>query len=206
MAPVFLAALVLGLSCHWHISVPCGPRTEMARVFLATLVLGLSCHWYFSVPCGPRTEMACQNIDHCGPRTTMDIVYGMVLGLRCHFRWCHAGPKATIVVLGTISQVRTTMAISHSGPRTRRAGPDGLVLWHRVGRGLTTNMRFYRMSWTSGACDGIPSKLTHVILHVWLGVSALPRPVVDRGHIEIEQVFFFAHLYFSIMGMCIGDG
>ena len=56
------------------------------------------------------TEMARQNIDHCGPRTMMNRVYGMILGLRCHFCLCQSGP--TIVVLGTISQVRTTATLA----------------------------------------------------------------------------------------------
>ena len=86
MTDVFLSTPVLGPSCHWHMSVLCGPRTEMSRVFshsgprtemthtfLFTLVLGLSCHWHISVLCGPRTEM------------TDVFLATLVLGPSCHW-------------------------------------------------------------------------------------------------------------------------
>ena len=72
-----------------------------------TLVLGLRCQSLVFDHCGPRTTMVSV---HSGPRTTMVNVCTVVLGLRCHFFGCHSGPKAAIVVLGTILKVRTMMA------------------------------------------------------------------------------------------------
>ena len=117
--------LVLGPRCQICNFFPCGPRTEMPNLISSTLVLGpvwtLCTTWsqdwdgiFVLCHSGPKDQNG--HFVRCGPRTGVA------------FFCCHCGPGSTTVVLAMIHRPRTTMSRNHSGPRTRRSGPDGLVL------------------------------------------------------------------------------